>query len=76
MEIGRVPEPVGYTNQRSDSVEERKRIGKEALAEVPQRKKGVRKEDTAEFIKTLKRSKYSVVKHLKNKAAQISVFFL
>lgn len=55
---------------------EKKRKGKEALAEEPQRKKRVDEDDTTAFIKTLKRSKYPVVEQLKKQPAQISILFL
>lgn len=42
-----------------------KRKGKEALVEELQKKKLVSKDDTAEFIKALKRSRYSVVEQMK-----------
>lgn len=57
-------------------IEERKRKWKEALAEKPQRKKRVSEDDTTEYIKTLKRSEYSIVKQLKEKSAQISILSL
>lgn len=43
------------------------------MAEGPQRKKRVCEDDTAEFIKTLKRSEYSIVEQLKKQPTQISI---
>lgn len=61
-----------YQLKELNEVEEKKRKGKEVLAEEPQRKKWVSEDDTIEFIKTLKRGEYSIVKQLKKQPAQIS----
>lgn len=58
--IGQVYKPEDLAD-----VEERKRKGKDVMAEDPQRMKRVSEEESVEFIKTLKRSKYSIVEQLK-----------
>lgn len=54
---------IGCVYQPKELVEtdERKRKGKEVLAEESQKKKTFSSVEAAEFIKTLKRNKYSVV---------------
>lgn len=46
------------------------------MADESQRKKRVGEDEAAEFIKTLKRSEYSVVEQLKKQPAQISILSL
>lgn len=79
--------PTGFRNGRNDqdwsynpkdltNREERNRKEKEVLAEELQKKKRVNEEETAEFIKTLKMSEYSVMEQLKKLPAQISIMSL
>lgn len=49
-----------YQPKELTEVEEKKRKGKEALAEEAQRKKRASEDDTEEFIKSLKRCEHSV----------------
>lgn len=46
------------------------------MAQEPQKKKRVGKEDTVKFIKTPKRSEYSTAEQLKKQPAQISILSL
>lgn len=54
---------IGCVYQPKELVEtdERKRKGKEVLAEESQKKKSFSSVEAVEFIKTLKRNEYSVV---------------
>lgn len=59
-----------------NEAEKKKRKGKEILAEKPQKRGRVSEDDVAEFVKTLKRSEYSVVEQLKKQPAEISILSL